>query len=579
MRFILVTFFVCIVEGFAPSRYDHAPRKIKLSIYAIEDVDAIVHSDILGDIRRIRTDDDDEDQSFLSVNSVPTFATYGCDGLNVSTSLKSRGLEGVLQQGPAFLVDGILSEGTCNDLIDLFEKELGFGEFQTGKNHHGAMQVVVSRSIADHLGQALSRHVDVEEVNARRIDMDGPDADNLDVRLVYAGLNRRWRVYRYAPGGQEKFAPHIDAGFPPSGLSEDGTRLVWDATDQYDGDIVARLTVLIYLNHDFVGGETKFYQPLVDSYSVDHEVIASVRPKAGSILVFPQAVGDDAVNHARQHWPLHEGSPVLSGKRPKYVIRSDILFVPRAESLALDDALVKHDMKVRQTLLPQSPVTNKVFLHHLESISTPHVGMESLGLLLYSFVRFTKARKVVEIGLGCASLWILQALRDNDNELQQNRQLGKDRECLMHDTTWDAPDKEPASLFCVASCKNRNVPTGASALAKTLGLEEYLDFQVGDAMNLELGPASVDLLWCDFGPEYRMSDFCSSAWKCLRPGGYLICHSTLTHPGTRAWLEAVRQNKDQSITGLPSDEYVELSLLEPQKSYQNAIAILQKRTG
>lgn len=339
MRFILVVFFLCIASGFSPSRYGNAPRKINLSISAIDDVDAIVHSDVLGDIRRIRTNDDDEDESFLSANSVPTFATNGCDELHVSISSKSRGLEGVLQQGPAFLVDGILSEETCNELIDLFEMELGFGEFQTGKNHHGALQVVVSRSVADRVAHALSHHVDVAEVNARRLDMDGPDAENQDVRLVYAGLNRRWRVYRYAPGGQEKFAPHIDAGFPPSGLSEDGTRLVWDASDHYDGDIVARLTVLIYLNHDFVGGETKFYKPLVDSHSVDHEVIASVRPKAGSILVFPQAVGDNAIDHARQHWPLHEGSPVLSGTRPKYVIRSDILFVPRVESLALDDAL------------------------------------------------------------------------------------------------------------------------------------------------------------------------------------------------------------------------------------------------
>jgi hypothetical protein len=240
-------------------------------------------------------------------------------------------------------VDGILSTETCNSLITLFENELGFGEFNAGKNHHGAMQVVVSRDIADRVGQALSRHVDVAEVNARRLEMSGPDASDQDVRLVYAGVNRRWRVYRYAPGGQENFAPHIDAGFPPSGLSEDGTQLVWDATHQYDDDIVARLTILIYLNDDFVGGDTKFYQPLINSSSTDHEVIASVRPKAGSILVFPQAVGEDAVQFARQHWPLHEGSPVVSGTRPKYVIRSDILFVPNTETIDTDDPYTKHD--------------------------------------------------------------------------------------------------------------------------------------------------------------------------------------------------------------------------------------------
>jgi hypothetical protein len=154
-----------------------------------------------------------------------------------------------------------------------------------------------------------------------------PTLQNL--RLI--GLNRRWRVYKYAPGGIESFQPHIDAGFPPSGLSPDCTELVWDASHDYNDDtdnhndknaptrIVSRLTILFYLNDAFVGGETNFY--------VDHgsRLIASVRPRTGSCLIFPQGVGEAAVEYARNHWPLHEGSPVMAGE-PKYVIRSDILF-------------------------------------------------------------------------------------------------------------------------------------------------------------------------------------------------------------------------------------------------------------
>jgi hypothetical protein len=62
-------------------------------------------------------------------------------------------------------------------------------------------------------------------------------AKEQDVRLVYAGLNRRWRIYRYAPGGEETFAPHIDAGFPPSGLSEDEMELVWDTNPSVDSEL------------------------------------------------------------------------------------------------------------------------------------------------------------------------------------------------------------------------------------------------------------------------------------------------------------------------------------------------------
>jgi len=188
------------------------------------------------------------------------------------------------------------------------------------------------------------------------------------------GLNRRWRIYKYQPGGEEGFAPHIDAGFPPSALCKNEMSLVWDATSvidddtdtdddtntdtdtditldsRYPKDTISRLTVLIYLNGDFLGGETKFYSPLImnengdssissPSSSSSSSVIAAVKPEAGSVLLFPQAVGEEAVDYARKYWPLHEGSPVLSTSttttdedgscrknRAKYVIRSDVLF-------------------------------------------------------------------------------------------------------------------------------------------------------------------------------------------------------------------------------------------------------------
>ena len=56
----------------------------------------------------------------------------------------------------------------------------------------------------------------------------------------------------------QSFAPHIDAAFPPSGLTADGTDLEWDVSN---GTTVSRLTVLMYLNDDFCGGETVFYAP------------------------------------------------------------------------------------------------------------------------------------------------------------------------------------------------------------------------------------------------------------------------------------------------------------------------------
>ena len=572
----------------------------------VPSVEVLLHSSTLGNLHRIRMpgeEEDGDDKSFLGTMGVPTYAAMPATD-DISTQFnrqvdkfatktqqrKARGLEGVLHQGPAFVLDNVLGKDVCENIIQDCEK-LGFGNYNSGKNHHGAMQILVSPELAAEVGSVLSHHVDVTEVEQLYREMlnlgkEGRIEDEEDIRLVYAGLNRRWRIYRYNAGGEETFAPHIDAGFPPSGLSSDCKTLLWDSNSGEE-NVVSHLTVLMYLNDDFVGGSTNFYQPnslFSDGESVP-PLIASVRPVAGSALVFPQGLGEKAVEYARQHWPLHEGSPVVSG-RPKYVIRSDILFATQRQRLPLEDRLFALDHLVRGTFLPRSSAMDKSFLSHLSSLYEPHMGVEHLGPFLYSFIRFTKKSHVVEIGAGYTSPWILQALKENDEELDRIKLLQQSNQCRLLDIQWTIPDvvdeygQMPSSLLCIDNCAHqKETATGATAVAKALGLDKYMKFHKGDAFELDLEENSADILWCDFGVGSRMKEFISSAWKCLRPGGFLLCHSTLTNKNTREWLEAARSGEGQDATGIPPDEYVEISLLEPHKRYQNSISIFQKRRG
>eukprot|EP00980_Cylindrotheca_fusiformis_P001729 scaffold397_cov111-Cylindrotheca_fusiformis.AAC.7 len=535
-------------------------------------------------------------ESVLGSMGVPTFASDGSSDIVDSVDLsKARGLEGVLNQGPSLVIDKVLTPKACEQIIHDCD-QIGFGSYDSGKNHHGALQILVSQEMADGVAQRLSRHIDLEQVKAIRDEMivgSGGQLVEEDVRLVFSGLNRRWRIYRYDSDGCQTFTPHIDAGFPPSGISDDDSTLLWDASDENGDEIVSRLTVLMYLNDDFVGGETNFYGSSSVYGDDDLSLIASVRPVQGSCLLFPQGVGEEAVEYARTHWPLHEGSPVRSG-RPKYVIRSDVLFVTQREPLLLEDERFRNDHLVRQAFLPTSPTINQKFLGHAMSLYNPHMGVENLGPLLYSFIRFTKKRKIVEIGAGYTSLWIVQALAENDEELERIRALEQTDRCRLLNYPWTLPgaleefEREPASLLCIDNCEHqKETATGASAVAKSLGLSSYMQFRKGDAFELELEPDSVDVLWCDFGVgsrqfsscfhNHRMRDFVSSAWRSLRPGGFLLCHTTLTNENTRTWLEAVRARSEVEKTGIPPDDYVELSLLEPHKSFQNSISILQKR--
>jgi hypothetical protein len=64
---------------------------------------------------------------------------------------------------------------------------------------------------------------------------------------------------------------------------------------------------MVYLNADFSGGETKFYNE-------DRELHVTVRPERGMALGFV-------------HSQLHEGAPVVRGR--KYVLRTDVMYTLR----------------------------------------------------------------------------------------------------------------------------------------------------------------------------------------------------------------------------------------------------------
>jgi len=94
------------------------------------------------------------------------------------------------------------------------------------------------------------------------------------------GLNEQFRIYRYKDGQQ--FKTHPDGAFKRNEQEH------------------SKITVIVYLNDDFEGGETEFVMP--------HEI---VEPEAGKLLLFA-------------HGQLHKGNPVPKGT--KYVFRTDVMY-------------------------------------------------------------------------------------------------------------------------------------------------------------------------------------------------------------------------------------------------------------
>jgi prolyl 4-hydroxylase len=172
----------------------------------------------------------------------------------------------------AWTVDDFLPAGECDAMIDRMERE-GITPAPV-TTHRGAVMRpdIRNNDRASFDDPALAKSL------FERVRPHVPKV--LQASWHAVGCNERFRAYRYEPG--QYFAPHYDGCFRRSADEE------------------SLLTFLVYLNGDFMGGETNF---------LDHAT--SIVPKKGMALLF-------------QHRLLHEGARLVSGT--KYVLRSDVMY-------------------------------------------------------------------------------------------------------------------------------------------------------------------------------------------------------------------------------------------------------------
>ena len=62
-------------------------------------------------------------------------------------------------------------------------------------------------------------------------------------------------------------------------------------------------------------------------------------------------------------------------------------------------------------------VHSPAFLAAVHAANDPHMGVENMGPLLHALIRFTKPRRVFEIGAGATSLYILQVVINIHNHV------------------------------------------------------------------------------------------------------------------------------------------------------------------
>jgi hypothetical protein len=178
-----------------------------------------------------------------------------------------------------WVVDDFLSEKECETLIEVTENSGYEDALVTTGVGKGAMR----KDIRDSKRNMLDDH-NLAEYYFDKCKLFSPAA--YEGRLL-ASVNERMRFLKYDHPGA-KFVRHCDGSYP----GKDNQR--------------SKITMQLYLNQDYEGGETTFYSPKFENSTYKYKA------RTGSCLFF------------RQYGWMHEGSELIKGI--KYTLRTELMY-------------------------------------------------------------------------------------------------------------------------------------------------------------------------------------------------------------------------------------------------------------
>jgi len=224
----------------------------------------------------------------------------------------------------------------------------------------------------------------------------------------------------------------------------------------------------------------------------------------------------------------------------------------------------------------------KNFFKETEPLISKIMGTEHMSPFLYSFIKFVRPHRCLEIGGGLTTIYILAALKELyalEKEEMLNKETNFDIELKNNDYyNLKHPEFILHSFDLITHPKT--TANQIVEVAKRLELENHLKFYNEDYKNLvNLIPKEqleFDLIWCDLGGLENYLVYQDLLFPMIsKRGGYIIFHSTVSNVHGLAFLSQLKLKINNGM--FPNFEL--LSLFEPQKKKQNSCTILRKVGG
>ena len=221
------------------------------------------------------------------------------------------------------------------------------------------------------------------------------------------------------------------------------------------------------------------------------------------------------------------------------------------------------------------------FQKQLRRLSSASMGTEHMGPMLYAMIKFIRPHRILEIGSGLTTLFILAALKEI-SDLEKVEFNGKQSNYNLDFKNHDYYQMQHPK-FCLHTFDNFKHPKTSAGhvvkIASELGLESFLKFWNTEYQNLpkvlNKDDQIFDMIWCDVGGLQNYVTQLNMLGPLLpnHIDGYLIFHSTLSNVHGLAFLNQIKLD---ILSGkMPNFEI--MSFFEPHKNRQNSFTILRKK--
>jgi len=221
---------------------------------------------------------------------------------------------------------------------------------------------------------------------------------------------------------------------------------------------------------------------------------------------------------------------------------------------------------------------DEAFRAAASALSSPKMGTEAVAPLLYDLVMLHRPRRILEVGGGLSSLYLLKALADCDAAITSERQvLDGNAESGLGNAVYYQTQPPPARLHMIDNLVHADTTAGkVIETASRLGIDAPLrvhetDF-IGYADKLPQDEGPFDMVWFDCGTIEYFQHFKRAYWPLVsRNGGLILIHSLATNFHGQMFLSELKlEQATKSFT-----EFELMTLIEPHKTRQNSITLIR----